>query len=134
MKSYSKEYVITSEKVISIFKISLDTRLLHQFWMNLVTNAIRYTDAGGTVAIHAENDKSGVYVTIEDTGIGIATEAIPQLFDRFYKVDKARTRTENSTGLGLAIVKKIVELHDGTILVESELGKGSAFHVYLPKV
>src|SRR5699024_10990601 len=85
-------------------EITGEPRLLQQVWMNLVTNAIRYTDAGGTVAIHAENDKSGVHVTIKDTGIGIVAEAIPQLFDRFYKVDKARTRTENSTGLGLAIV------------------------------
>ncbi|HLR52709.1 MAG TPA: HAMP domain-containing sensor histidine kinase, partial [Candidatus Avamphibacillus sp.] len=128
-----REKDIAIEMDIKPAEITGEPRLLQQVWMNLVTNAIRYTDAGGTVAIHAENDKSGVHVTIKDTGIGIVAEAIPQLFDRFYKVDKARTRTENSTGLGLAIVKKIVELHDGTILVESELGKGSAFHVYLPK-
>lgn len=70
---------------------------------------------------------------VEDTGIGISEVDVPQLFDRFYKVDKARTRTENSTGLGLSIVKKIMEVHGGTIMVESELGKGTVFTVSLPQ-
>lgn len=106
--------------------------LLQQVWMNLVTNAIRYTEVGGTITIQAESDKRGIHVVIADTGAGIAKENIPHLFDRFYKVDKARTRTENSTGLGLAIAKRIVELHSGTIMVESTPGEGSAFQVTLP--
>lgn len=114
-------------------KIVGDPRLIQQVWINLITNAIRYTDPGGTVTIRTKSEKNGTQITIEDTGIGIAEPDILKLFDRFYKVDKARTRTEKSTGLGLAIAKKIVELHDGTIMVESEPGMGSQFHVYLPK-
>ncbi|OZU87491.1 sensor histidine kinase [Virgibacillus indicus] len=109
-----------------------DPKLLQQVWVNLLTNAIRYSEAGGKVTIQTASDKSAVHVSVKDTGIGIAENDISQLFDRFYKVDKARTRTENSTGLGLSIVKKIVELHDGTVLVESEPGIGSTFTVTLP--
>ncbi|WP_164670742.1 sensor histidine kinase [Virgibacillus doumboii] len=115
------------------FTIMADPELLHQVWMNLVTNALRYMESGGTVKIDGTKVKDEVHITVEDNGIGIAQADIPHLFDRFYKVDKARTRTENSTGLGLSIVKKIVELHKGTIMVESEHGKGSRFHVTLPE-
>ncbi|ASN03625.1 sensor histidine kinase [Virgibacillus necropolis] len=109
------------------------TDLIQQIWMNLMTNAIRYTDNGGTISITTKEDKSGVHVYIQDTGIGMTEADVAQIFDRFYKVDKARTRSDASTGLGLAIVKKIIEIHQGTIEVESEMGKGSTFHVYLPK-
>ncbi|WP_373894746.1 sensor histidine kinase [Virgibacillus natechei] len=110
-----------------------DQKLLHQVWMNIITNAIRYTNRGGTVTIRTVDDKNVTNIVIEDTGSGIAEKDIPQLFDRFYKVDKARTRTENSTGLGLAIAKKVIELHHGTIMVDSEIGKGSTFTISLPK-
>ncbi|MFP3489915.1 sensor histidine kinase, partial [Staphylococcus sp. SIMBA_130] len=85
------------------------------------------------ISIHIATDKYHVQVMVEDTGIGISEVDVPQLFDRFYKVDKARTRTENSTGLGLSMVKKIMEVHGGTIMVESELGKGTVFTVSLPQ-
>ena len=110
-----------------------DAGLLQQVWMNLITNAIRYSNEGGKITVRVVNEKKNIRVFVEDTGIGIAKDEIPHLFDRFYKVDKARTRTENSTGLGLAIVKKIIELHHGTIMVESKLGEGSTFQVILPK-
>ncbi|MFD1446876.1 sensor histidine kinase [Oceanobacillus profundus] len=110
-----------------------DPKLLQQVWVNLISNAIRYTDLGGEISIHIATDKYHVQVMVEDTGIGISEVDVPQLFDRFYKVDKARTRTENSTGLGLSIVKKIMEVHGGTIMVESELGKGTVFTVSLPQ-
>ncbi|GAA0447612.1 HAMP domain-containing sensor histidine kinase [Lentibacillus halophilus] len=109
-------------------------KLLHQVWTNLLTNAIRYTESGGTIQIHGKTDKNAVVVTVEDTGAGIRETDIPHLFERFYKSDKARTRTEKSSGLGLSIVKKIIELHDGTITVESTIGEGSKFHVMLPKM
>lgn len=115
------------------FRIEGDSKLLHQVWTNLITNAIRYTESGGTVKVYATDDKENIHVTVEDNGMGIAEVDSPHLFDRFYKVDKARTRTKNSTGLGLSIVKKIIELHHGTIMVESVPGKGSKFHVTLPK-
>lgn len=82
---------------------------------------------------YANDDKENVHVTVEDSLMGVAKADAAHLFNRFYKVDKACTRTENSTGLGLSIVKKIIELHNGTIMVESPLGKGSKFHVTLPK-
>jgi signal transduction histidine kinase len=144
LKDQLKEVVFTTEwqwreKDIAIemdltpVKIVGDPKLLQQVWMNLITNAIRYTEAGGTVTISTVVEKYDVQIIVADTGIGIAKQDISKLFDRFYKVDKARTRTENSTGLGLAIAKKIIELHDGTMMVESELGKGSRFIVNLPK-
>ncbi|WP_188456747.1 HAMP domain-containing sensor histidine kinase [Virgibacillus oceani] len=110
-----------------------DQKLLHQVWMNLLANAIRYTNPGGTITIKANEDREGVHVVFSDTGIGIESTDLPNLFDRFYKADKSRNRADSSTGLGLAIVKKIIELHDGTIMVESEPGKGSEFRVFLPK-
>ncbi len=109
-------------------------KLLHQVWTNLLTNAIRYSESGGTIKIYGKADKNAVTVTVEDNGIGIRETDIPHLFERFYKADKARTRTEKSSGLGLSIVKKIIELHDGTITVDSTIGEGSRFHVMLPKM
>lgn len=110
-----------------------DARLLQQVWMNLITNAIRYTEEGGTVGIQLRDEKNHIVVVVEDSGVGIEQEQIPHLFERFFKVDKARTRTDDSTGLGLSIAQKIVELHSGSITVESELGKGSTFKVIFPK-
>ncbi|PAV28196.1 sensor histidine kinase [Virgibacillus profundi] len=110
-----------------------EPKLLQQVWVNLITNAIHYSKAGEKLTIRTANEKSSVLVSIEDTGMGIAEADIPHLFDRFYKVDKARTRSENSSGLGLAIVKKIIELHGGTVMVESEFGIGSTFTITIPK-
>ncbi|GAB3063007.1 sensor histidine kinase [Virgibacillus ainsalahensis] len=128
-----REKEVAIEMNVSPTKIVGDPKLLQQVWMNLVENAIRYTNPGGTITIMAFRDKTETQVIVEDTGIGIEKEDLPQLFDRFYKVDKARTRTKSSTGLGLSIVKKIIELHHGTIMVDSEPGKGSTFTVSLPK-
>ena len=110
-----------------------DRELLQQVWVNLVSNAIDYTNPGGTIAIRVEKKKDEVIVTVADSGIGIAKADLEQIFERFYKADKARTRTQKSTGLGLSITKKIIELHNGTITVDSEPGKGSSFHVTLPR-
>lgn len=111
-----------------------DPKLLQQVWTNLLTNAIRYTQEEGSILIKTRKHKEGVIVSVKDNGIGIEESEIPLLFDRFYKADKARTRTENSTGLGLSIVKKIVELHAGTITVESKTGEGTEFFVFLPNI
>lgn len=110
-----------------------DPKLLYQVWMNLLTNAITYTQEGGSIHIQGIDKHEVIEVIISDTGVGISQEDLNQIFDRFYKVDKARTRTKTSTGLGLAIVKKIVELHEGSIVVDSELDKGSTFSVTFPK-
>lgn len=111
-----------------------DPKLLHQVWVNLLTNAIRYNREGGTITIKVVDQRESVDVIVKDTGVGISKEDIPQLFERFYMADKARTRTESSTGLGLSIVQKIIKLHGGTIMVESELDKGSVFTISLPHV
>lgn len=128
-----REKDIAIEMDIASANVVGDPRLLQQVWMNLITNAIRYSEPGGTVTVSTTEAKDDVQVTVKDTGIGIDEQDISKLFDRFYKVDKARTRTENSTGLGLAIAKKVIELHRGTIMVESEIGVGSQFIVSLPK-
>jgi len=127
-----QEKDIAIEMDLSPTPITGDPNLLQQAWMNLTENAIHYTEAGGTITIHAFRDKTGAQIVVEDTGIGIAKKDLPLLFDRFYKVDKARSRTRNSTGLGLSIAKKIIELHRGTIMVDSEPGKGSTFTVSIP--
>jgi signal transduction histidine kinase len=99
---------------------------------NLLENALRYTNEGGTISISCRNNGRQVRMTIEDTGIGIPPESLPYLFDRFYRVDKSRSRAEGGFGLGLAIVKAIVDNHKGFVEVASEVGKGSRFTIVLP--
>lgn len=111
-----------------------DKNLLQQVWLNLFINSIKFTETGGTISVRIkETDEYGI-VEIEDTGIGIAEEDIPYIFNRFYKVDKARTRKKEGSGLGLSIVKKIIDLHDGQIEVKSKLGEGTTFVVRLRKM
>lgn len=109
-----------------------DPKLIQQVWMNLISNAIRYSKAGTTISIRASEQKKYTEVHITDSGIGISEADLSSIFERFYKVDKARTRTDNSTGLGLSIVKKVIDIHQATIDVQSELGKGTTFIVRLP--
>lgn len=109
-----------------------DQKLLHQVWTNLLTNSIKYTGNGGSISVRMTKHAKECHIEIQDTGIGIAATDLPHIFDRFYKADKSRNRKEGSSGLGLAITKKIIDLHDGKIHVESQLGKGTVFHVYLP--
>lgn len=109
-----------------------DRDRLKQVLLNLVDNACKYTSPGGKVTLSLVKDDAWVKIAIQDTGIGIASENIPNLFDRFYRVDKARSRDAGGTGLGLAIAKSVVDAHNGKITVESQLGKGSTFTVWLP--
>jgi len=105
---------------------------LEQLFLNLLENAIRYTPSGGSIsASMVRQDKTAV-IAIEDTGIGISKEHMPHLFERFYRVDKARSRAEGGAGLGLAICKHIAQVHHGKIEVESQADKGSTFSVSLP--
>jgi signal transduction histidine kinase len=110
-----------------------DEDLLSQVWMNLLANAIKFTPAGGQIAVSLNERETGVTVTIADTGCGMAPEDQIHIFERFYKADKARDRSLGGNGLGLSLVKKIVELHGGHITVESEIGKGAAFEIRLPQ-
>jgi heavy metal sensor kinase len=112
--------------------IEADRVKLEQLFLNLLENAIRYTPSGGVVSVAMVMDGKQALVAIKDTGIGIPQEHMPHLFERFYRVDKARSRAEGGAGLGLAICKHIVQVHHGKIEVESQVGQGSIFTVYLP--
>jgi two-component system, OmpR family, phosphate regulon sensor histidine kinase PhoR len=112
--------------------ITADEDLLSQVWINLLHNSIKYTPEGGCVrvALHRRGDR--LEVSIADTGIGIAPEDEPHIFERFYKADKSRRASEGGSGLGLSIAKKVVEIHNGFIAVRSQPGAGAAFVVELP--
>jgi two-component system phosphate regulon sensor histidine kinase PhoR len=99
---------------------------------NLVDNAIRYTGHGGRVDIDVTGDGEYVVLRVSDTGVGIPTRDLPRVFERFYRVDRARSRETGGTGLGLAIVRHVVENHGGDVNVTSELGRGTTFEVRLP--
>jgi signal transduction histidine kinase len=99
---------------------------------NLVDNAIRYTKPGGRVDVGLGTADAGVRLVVTDTGLGIPSRDLPRIFERFYRVDRARSRETGGTGLGLSIVKHIVENHGGTVSVRSELGRGTTFEVRLP--
>ncbi len=109
-----------------------DEARLRELFMNLLDNAIRYTPVPGTVSLSLRREGQMAVVAITDTGIGIPAEDIPFIFERFYRVDKSRSRAEGGTGLGLAICQHIAEAHRGKIEVESLLGAGSTFSVRLP--
>jgi two-component system OmpR family sensor kinase len=111
-----------------------DTDRLKQLLLNLVTNAIKYTPAGGQVTISVIHKDGFAYVKVSDTGIGIPKEDLIHIFDRFYRVDKARSRQMGGTGLGLSIADWIAESHHGKLTAESELGKGSTFTLQLPSL
>lgn len=108
-----------------------DPFLLEQMLLNLLDNAVKYTERG-EVKLKGEREKEGVRIQVSDTGIGISPEHLPRIFERFYRVDKARSRELGGTGLGLSIVKHIVILHGGEIRVTSRPGSGTTFTVYLP--
>lgn len=101
---------------------------------NLLENAVRYTPGGGKIDVALRQEDGEAVLTVADDGIGIPLEAQSRVFERFYRVDRARTRNTGGTGLGLSIVKHITELHGGTVAVESELGQGSTFTVRLPAI
>ena len=114
--------------------VRADSHRLHQVFFNLLDNAVKYTQAGGGVTVTATaSEKNGVEVCVADNGVGIAAEHLPHIFERFYRVDKARSRELGGTGLGLAIVKHIVLSHGGRVWAESELEKGSRFYFTLPR-
>jgi len=110
-----------------------DAETLEQVFANLISNAIKYNKPGGSVQIEIREEDGSVITEIKDTGIGIAKEHLPFIFDQFYRVDRKEGQKIKGTGLGLSIAKKIVDLHGGAIQADSELGQGSTFTVVLPK-
>jgi signal transduction histidine kinase len=111
-----------------------DAERLHQVLFNLLDNAVRFTPEGGRVRVTASGHNGSVDVAVSDTGPGIDAEHLPRLFERFYRVDTARSRDEGGTGIGLAIARSVVEAHGGRIWAESEPGTGSTFTFELPVV
>jgi two-component system phosphate regulon sensor histidine kinase PhoR len=112
--------------------LRVDPTLLEQALVNLLDNAVKYSNDGGTVQISVTEERDDVKVVVQDHGVGISGKHLPRLFERFYRVDKARSRQLGGTGLGLAIVKHIVQAHGGSVSVESTMGEGSTFTLHLP--
>ncbi|MFD1927157.1 two-component system histidine kinase PnpS [Sporosarcina siberiensis] len=116
----------------STIEIEGDAIRLNQVIVNILSNAISYSKEHKTIEISLYERENDVVIEVRDEGIGIAASELPRLFERFYRVDRARSRDSGGTGLGLAIVKHLVEAHAGTIVVESKIGKGTTFKICLP--
>ena len=113
-------------------EIEGDRDRIEQVVVNIVANAVKYTPDGGNIVMAARNVPNGVEIVVTDNGTGIPKEDLPRLFERFYRVDKARSRERGGTGLGLAIAQEIVRYHNGSIKAESRLGSGTCMTVFLP--
>lgn len=114
--------------------VQIDQKRFEQVMINLLDNALKYSDEGSVVSIEARAEKNSIVIIVSDDGIGIPEEDLHHIFERFYRVDKSRSRTSGGTGLGLAIVKEIVEAHGGTVYAASEYGKGTNVVITLPEV
>jgi two-component system phosphate regulon sensor histidine kinase PhoR len=113
--------------------LQADPEKLNTALINLLDNAIKYTPPEGKIEIRASQEEKGIAIEIQDTGMGIPPEDLGRIFERFYRVDRTRSRELGGTGLGLAIVKHIIEAHGGTVTVESQIGKGSRFILIFTK-
>ena len=111
----------------------IDPDLIREAITNLMSNAMRYTSQGGWVVVSVDSDRADVIISVRDTGIGIAEEDIPKVFSRFWRSDASRERVSGGLGVGLSITKEIIDQHNGTISVESELGKGTTFILRIPQ-
>lgn len=128
----SKEIKLNLDLEPSLPVFKGDRHRLHEILVNLLENAIEFTPSGGEVGLKVYRDGTQLVMEVQDTGCGIHDDELPSIFDRFYKVDKSRRRSNRGSGLGLAISRQLAELHGGTIEVESVLGRGSTFRVMLP--
>jgi two-component system sensor histidine kinase VicK len=132
MDALRHKHIIEYFPSTSIPDIYADRDRIEQVITNIVSNAIKYTPDGGNIQMFAGCLYNEVYIKIKDNGIGINKEDLPRVFERFYRVDKARSREHGGTGLGLAIAKNFVELHGGTIKITSKAGKGTEVLIKLP--
>lgn len=119
-------------QIVPNFTVYVDEQKFVIALKNLIENAIKYNKQDGTVKVSSYKDHSNDVIVVEDAGIGIPKESIPLIFERFYRVDRSRSRNIGGTGLGLSIVKHIIEAHKGKVWVESQLGIGSKFYIKLP--
>jgi signal transduction histidine kinase len=133
LQSIEQPVALTIMEVDQVTVIG-DGDRLKQLVINLVDNAIKYTPSGGEVFLSLSKFDSVAEIVVQDNGLGIPPEDLPHIFDRFYRVDKARSRKMGGSGLGLSIARWIVEAHGGDIRVESQMGQGSAFIVTLPAI
>ena len=138
-ETYAESTVIASEKSISVTLTNTedavilgDAERLRQMLLNLIDNAVKYNRINGKIAISLTRQNGQAKISVADTGIGIPGREIPRIFDRFYRVDRARSRELGGSGLGLSIVQWIVQAHHGTINVASEINKGSEFSIFSP--
>jgi two-component system phosphate regulon sensor histidine kinase PhoR len=131
-RAAEKELEVSLDLPTHLPDVSGDARRLQEVLQNLLDNAIQYTLPGGKIVLSADTKNEEVILTVSDTGIGIPQADQPRIFERFYRVDVARSREAGGTGLGLAIAKHLIEGHGGRIWVESEVGIGSKFHVSVP--
>jgi two-component system phosphate regulon sensor histidine kinase PhoR len=120
------------ENLVPTGHVNVDREAMHQIFSNLIENALKYAASGKKIILGARGATAGIEFYVRDFGPGISSEHLPRLFERFYRVDKARSRESGGTGLGLAIAKHIVLAHGGTIRAESELNHGSSFLFVLP--
>lgn len=127
-----KDLTLTTDLPSEPVTVKADRDQIEQVLLNLLDNSRKYTPAGGQVEVVLRREGGNAIVVVKDTGIGIPQEDLPRIFERFYRVDKARSRKLGGTGLGLSIVKHIIEAHLGRVWVESEPGKGSRFYFSLP--
>ena len=134
MKSQDEEkkYELVRDYPITSVWIEIDTDKMTQVIDNILNNAIKYSPDGGKITVSMKTTDDQMILSISDQGLGIPKEDLPKIFDRFYRVDKARSRAQGGTGLGLAIAKEIVKQHNGFIWAKSEYGKGSTFTIVLP--
>ena len=126
-----KKDIVIDEELPKRVEIHADEQKIRQLILILVDNAVKYTPERGRISVCVQEDRGSVKLSVSDTGIGIAPEHQERIFERFYRVDKARSRRMGGNGLGLAIAREIVEAHGGSIAVESEPGKGTTFHIRL---
>ena len=126
-----KKDIVIDEELPKRVEIHADEQKIRQLILILVDNAVKYTPEHGRISVCVQEDRGSVKLSVSDTGIGIASEHQERIFERFYRVDKARSRRMGGNGLGLAIAREIVEAHGGSIAVESEPGKGTTFHIRL---
>ena len=129
----SKSIMISLSIEKDLAQVMADENRLSQVLLNLLDNAVKYTPENGKIDIQVSHEERFIRVDVCDTGIGIPEKDLPRIFERFYRVDKARSRELGGTGLGLSIVKHIVQTHGGDVSVESDLGKGSTFSFTLPQ-
>jgi len=132
LEARKREHVLNLELEWKLPKIKGDRARIEQVLMNIITNALKYTPDGGQIDIYSGSADGSVWVKIEDTGVGIPEEDLPHVFERFYRVDKARSRESGGTGLGLSIAKEIITMHGGDIQVESASGEGTSVTITLP--